>query len=82
MTQTITAGSVTKGVTIPAHKGTSKLNLWTTARTTRAGDAVSEILAFEDGRVRARILTRSQILTVWLPMDAVTVERHFTWGPA
>ena len=62
--------------------GTSKLNLWTTARTTRSGDAVSEILAFEDGRVRARILTRSQILTVWLPMDAVTVDRHFTWGPA
>ena len=43
---------------------------------------MSEILAFEDGRVRARILTRSQILTVWLPMDAVTVERHLTWGPA
>ena len=60
----------------------SKLNLWTTARTTRAGDAISEILAFEGGRVRARIVTLSQTLEVWLPMDAVTVNRHFTWGPA
>ena len=60
-----------------------KMNRWTAAHTSGAGDAISEVLGFDGSRAYCRVITHSfQTLYVWLPLSAVVVTTHHTWGPA